>query len=151
MTIAIPVFQSWVSPNFSTAPELLVVQSDGRTVWSKVRVSMAKSSLVERRKRLLALGVDTLICGGMDRVTQDWFERRKVRLITNVVGDAQDVLSGIMNLRDRQVARRPGEKGVCRNTAGRPQCSGARAQIVSFEWLDRPAGRAIGTAGSRNR
>lgn len=107
MTIAIPVFQGWVSPYFATAPELLVVQSDGRTVWSKVRVSMAKSPLVERRKRLLALGVDTLICGGMDRATQNWFERRKVRLITNIVGDAQEVLSEIMGLRERQLAPAP--------------------------------------------
>lgn len=107
MTIAIPVFQMWVSPDFSTAPELLVVQTDGRTVWSKLRVPMAHSSLAERRKRLLALGVDTLICGGMDRATQSWFERRKVRLIPNVVGDAQEVLSGILGLLERQVVPAP--------------------------------------------
>ena len=54
-----------------------------------------------------ALGVDILICGGMDRVTQEWFERRKVRLITNIVGDVQEVLSGIMGLRERQVELAP--------------------------------------------
>ena len=107
MTIAIPVFRKRVSPNFSTAPELLVVQSDGQTIWSRVRVSVSQASLAERKKRLLALGVDTLVCGGIDRVTQNWFERRKVRLITNIVGDVQEVLSEVMGLRERQVARAP--------------------------------------------
>jgi len=107
MTIAIPVFRKRVSPNFSTAPELLVVQSDGHTIWSRMRISVSKASLAERKRRLLALGVDTLICGGMDRMTQNWFERRKVRLITNIVGDVQEVLSGIMGLREWQVDRAP--------------------------------------------
>jgi len=105
--IAIPVFRKRVSPNFSTAPEVLVVQSDGHTIWSRARVSLSRASLAERKKRLLALGVDTLICGGMDRVTQEWFERRKVRLITNIVGDVQEVLSEIMGLRERPVDRTP--------------------------------------------
>ena len=107
MTIAIPVFRGRVSPNFSTAPELLVVQSDGHTIWSRVRVSLSRASLAERKKRLLALGVDTLICGGMDRVTQEWFERRKVRLLINIVGDVSEVLSKIMGLQERQVDRAP--------------------------------------------
>lgn len=105
--IAIPVFRKRVSPNFSTAPEVLVVQSDGHTIWSRARVSLSRASLAERKKRLLALGVDTLICGGMDRVTQEWFERRKVRLITNIVGDVQEVLSEIMGLRERPVDPTP--------------------------------------------
>jgi predicted Fe-Mo cluster-binding NifX family protein len=105
MTIAIPVFRRRVSPNFSTAPEVLVVQSDGHTIWSRLRVSVAQASLDERKKRLLALGVDTLICGGMDRATQDWFERRKVHLLTNIVGDVQEVLSKVMGLRERKADR----------------------------------------------
>lgn len=107
MTIAIPVFRKWVSPNFSTAPELLVVQSDGRTIWSRVRVSLAKMPLAERKKQLLGLGVDTLICGGMDRATQTWFERRKVHLITNIMGDVQEALSEVMGLRERQAKHAP--------------------------------------------
>jgi len=107
MTIAIPVFRKRVSPNFSTAPELLVVQSDGHTIWSRLRVSLSRASLAERKKRLLALGVDTLVCGGIDRVTQNWFERRKVRLITNIMGDAEEVLSKILGLRERPVDPTP--------------------------------------------
>jgi predicted Fe-Mo cluster-binding NifX family protein len=107
MTIAIPVFRKRVSPNFSTAPELLIVQSDGHTVWSRVRISLSRASLTERKKQLLGLGVDTLICGGMDRATQEWFERRKVHLITNIMGDVQEVLSEVMRLRERQAKHAP--------------------------------------------
>lgn len=107
MTIAIPMFRRRVSPHFSTAPELLVVQSDGHTIWSRLRVSLRQASLVERKKRLLALGVDILICGGMDRATQEWFERRKVRLITNIMGDVEEVLSEILGLRERPVDPAP--------------------------------------------
>ena len=107
MTIAIPMFQRRVSPHFSTAPELLVVQSDGHTIWSRVRVSLLRVSPAERKKQLLGLGVDTIVCGGMDRATQEWFERRKVRLITNIVGDVQEVLSEILGLQARQVERAP--------------------------------------------
>jgi len=46
-----------------------------------------------------------LICGGMDRATQDWFERRKVHLLTNIVGDVQEVLSKVMGLRERKADR----------------------------------------------
>lgn len=96
MTVAIPLFGERVSLHFSIAPELLVVAVEGRNVVSRMRFPMGASSLAEKKSKIISLGVDTLVCGGIDRATQDRLQRRGIHVIANVSGEAEDVLSDLL-------------------------------------------------------
>ncbi|HOV84785.1 MAG TPA: hypothetical protein PLM79_00365 [Syntrophobacteraceae bacterium] len=81
MTIAIPLFMRRASPNFSTAPELLIVQVRDQQICVRAKLDLSFVSLLERRKKLLLLGVDILVCGGLDRGTLMWLEARGIRVM----------------------------------------------------------------------
>jgi predicted Fe-Mo cluster-binding NifX family protein len=107
MTIAMPLFGKRVSPHFSTAPELLVVLAEDQSVFSLMRFNFATTSLSEKKQKILSLGVDTLVCGGIDRATQGWLQKRGIHVIANVLGEAEAVLS---NLLGELQAKRAGGK-----------------------------------------
>lgn len=107
MTIAIPLFGERVSPHFSTAPELLVVLAQEQTICSRMRFHFATASLSEKKKRILSLGVETLVCGGIDRATCGWFEKRGIRVIPNAVGEADEILAERLGLLERPAGRKP--------------------------------------------
>jgi len=69
MTIAIPLFGRRVSHHFSTAPELLVVLAEDRRISSCMRFDFGTLSLEAQRQKILTLGVDTLVCGSIDKAT----------------------------------------------------------------------------------
>ncbi len=106
MIVAVPLFGKRISPHFSTAPELLVVQSLDQVIRSKMRFSLSKSSLSERRNKLLSLHVQILICGGIDKATREWLERRDICVIADAIGEAEDVLLKILELRGKGAKRK---------------------------------------------
>lgn len=96
MTIAIPLFGKRVSPHFSTAPELLVLLAEDRRISSSMRFDFATLSLAAKRQKILTLGVDTLVCGGIDRATQGWLQKRGIQVMANVQGEAEEVFSRLL-------------------------------------------------------
>jgi predicted Fe-Mo cluster-binding NifX family protein len=95
--IAVPLFGERVSPHFCTAPEMLVVLAEGTKVLSELRFDFTKISLSARRSRLLTLGVDTIICGGIAQANREWFERRGVKVIDNMRGNSREALLRSLN------------------------------------------------------
>ena len=97
MKVAIPLFENRVSPHFFTAPELLLVQIDGRTVYSTLKIHFENLSPSKKKAKIFALGPDTLLCGGIDGETRRWFERKGVRVMDNQMGDAMEILDRYLN------------------------------------------------------
>ena len=97
MKVAIPLFDNRVSPHFFTAPELLLVQIDSRIVCSSWKISLENLSPSKKKSRFLALGPDTLLCGGIDGETRRWFERKGVQVKDNQMGDAMEILDRYLN------------------------------------------------------
>ncbi|HBH86610.1 MAG TPA: hypothetical protein DDY17_03265 [Syntrophaceae bacterium] len=97
MKVAIPLFENRVSPHFFTAPELLLVQVDGGTVCSILKIPLEDRSPSLRKAKLLALAPDVLLCGGIDGETRRWFERKGVRVTDNQMGDAMEILGRHLN------------------------------------------------------
>ena len=73
MKVAIPMFKDRISPLFSTAPEALLVQTEGGRVWGSWKINLARLSPTERRVKFLGLGIEALFCGGIDEATRRWF------------------------------------------------------------------------------
>jgi predicted Fe-Mo cluster-binding NifX family protein len=97
MKIAVALFGKRVSPNFSTAPELLIlIAQEGNTPCSW-RAQMEGMSSRQRVLRLASMGVDIVVCGGIDRSTRTELERRGIRVVSDVQGDPMDVVGGLMS------------------------------------------------------
>jgi predicted Fe-Mo cluster-binding NifX family protein len=96
MNIAIPLFKDRVSPHFSTAPEILIVLVEKNNVYFVSRLNIAQLSGPERRKKIVSLGVDTILCGGIDGVSKEWFRLKGISVIENIMGDAMDALNDFL-------------------------------------------------------
>ena len=100
MKVAIPLFKDRISPHFSTAPEALLVQTEGGRVCATWKIDLARLSSAERRVKFLGLGIEALICGGIDRATRCWFERQGIRVEDNRMGNAMEMLNGHLNVKE---------------------------------------------------
>ena len=98
MKVVIPLFENRVSPHFHTAPALLLVQIDDRRACSTWKISLENLFPAQRKRQILALDPDTLLCGGIDVETRRWFERHGVRVQDNRMGDAMEMLEHYLNM-----------------------------------------------------
>ncbi len=92
MKVAIPLFENRVSPHFFTARDLLLVQVHAGSVCSSWRVSLGNMTAAARKTRLLALGPETMLCGGIDETTKNWLEKQGIHVLDNQMGDAMEIL-----------------------------------------------------------
>ncbi len=93
MKIAIPVFNSRISPRFDCAQEMLLVDiADGKIV-AQWKISIDGLSAIEKNRTMLNLGVDTLICGGIDHHSMQWLKYHDLLVYAWLSGDVQDILT----------------------------------------------------------
>lgn len=92
MKIAVPLFGERISPHFATAPEALLVQTEGGRVCATWRIDLAGLSAAERRAKFLGLGIETLLCGGIDELSRAWFEKKGVHVQENRMGNVRELL-----------------------------------------------------------
>ena len=96
MKIAIPLFDERVSPRFDCARSfLLAVAENGRAI-EREEIPAAVWSPLERVEVLKELGVDTLICGGIDEVSSRRLILRHVKIYSWVTGLAEEALQSLL-------------------------------------------------------
>ncbi|MEW5946171.1 MAG: DUF1847 domain-containing protein [bacterium] len=91
--IAMPLFGTRVAPRCRHSNETLFARISGGKVVTKKVVPTIESSVRQRVEMLLEMGVDTFVCGGIER---DFFESVSdagIQVIDNVAGEAGHVLS----------------------------------------------------------
>lgn len=119
MKIAIPTFRTRVSPRFDCAQEIAIVTvGEGR---HSERLELAASDWPphERIHRLLELGVDTVICGGIDRWSTMTLQSAGVTIYGWVAGEVEDALAALLNGDlDAEAAMQRGGGCRCRRFAG---------------------------------
>lgn len=96
MKIAVALFGDRISPNFSTAPELLILVAHGGATPCCWKADAQGKSLRQRTLQLLSMGVDVLVCGGIDRTTRNDLERRGIRVVSEARGNPLEALHGLM-------------------------------------------------------
>jgi predicted Fe-Mo cluster-binding NifX family protein len=93
MRIAIPIWQSRVSPVFDVAGRLLLVDvEDGRET-ARSEETLGETFLPGKAKRLKDLGVDVLICGAISRPLAMLASQAGVAVVPWVAGDIDEVLN----------------------------------------------------------
>ena len=136
MTIAIPVSQERISPVLDTAARLLLVtRRRGKEVGRKEYVfcPLPPEALA---RAVAALRVDVLLCAAISETLLRALERRRVRVVRHLCGDAEAVLHAFCCRRlAREAFRMPGcwgfhLPGACCRHPGRPyagKCGGKEA------------------------
>lgn len=92
MKVAIPIFGPRVSPRFDCAPQILVVTVENGAVIDRQDHSLQALGLWERLERIRALGIQALICGGIDGNSARLLGSHGIQLVPWVVGEAEEVL-----------------------------------------------------------
>lgn len=92
MKIAIPVFSNRVSPRFDVCPEIWIIELRNGEIEFEERLSMGSLTLQQRLDHLTSIGVDKLICGGIDNFCIDHLGARGIEVINNVSGEAKEAL-----------------------------------------------------------
>ena len=92
MIVAIPVFGARVSPRFDCAQSFLVVEVADGQVLNERHVAAVNWTHQERAEKLAELGVDTVICGGIDMHSARGLALRRIQVYCWVTGEADDAL-----------------------------------------------------------
>lgn len=119
MKIAIPLFGSRISPRFDVSPEIQIIRVEGGKVVLKENVPVAHLTLTQRLDQLTSIGVNKLICGGIDGFCLNQLGTKGIEVIHNVAGEAGEALNLFF-----KGALRPGF--CCNGKRGRGFCGWQR-------------------------
>jgi predicted Fe-Mo cluster-binding NifX family protein len=110
--IAIPVFQTRISPVLDACNRLLVVDIDNGKEIQRADVSLEKMSRGERTETISRWNVDTIICAGVSELMCSYIAGRGVHLICGIAGELEKIIDAyIHNRLDQECFLMPGKKG----------------------------------------
>jgi predicted Fe-Mo cluster-binding NifX family protein len=96
MKLALPVWQGRISPVFDVAGQLLLIElADGQEVAREER-PVEGTSVDERARKLVELGIETLICAGISQPLEAMLANRGIRVIARVCGGVEEVLAAFL-------------------------------------------------------
>ena len=96
MRVALPTWDSRVSPVFDVARRLLVVDVDRDTEIGRSKLDLEETRLAARASRVTALGVHVLICGAISWPLEAMLASAGVRVIPQTCGPVDDVLRAFL-------------------------------------------------------
>jgi predicted Fe-Mo cluster-binding NifX family protein len=124
MKVAIPQFESRVSPHFDFASKVLIATvEDGKAIKKELH-SLIDLNALRRSAFLQKQGVEVVICGGISNFSVRLLWGNGIKVVAMIAGEAEQVLdqflrgklnivtTPIPNLPD--TGRRPGRRGHCR-------------------------------------
>jgi len=97
MRVAVPVWQSRVSPVFDTARRLLIVDVENGREVHREEAPILGLSLADRVNRLVEFDVDVLLCGAISRPLAGMIAASGIRVIPWLRGDVNQVLRVFLN------------------------------------------------------
>jgi len=91
MEIAIPLFETRISPRFDCAPKALLVTVDieGKKIIETREVILKNNCITETINDLKSSGVSTVICGGVSNEMLNMLVANDIEVIPWVTGDAR--------------------------------------------------------------
>ena len=124
MRIAIPTFGTRVSPRFDCAQTVLLVQIEEGSRPETQQLDASGWAPHTRINKLLELGVEVLVCGGIDCWSAQSLQSADVAIFCGVTGEAQEALQAYLRgeLLATDSAAVDGESGFAR---GRRSAAGA--------------------------
>ena len=96
MRIAIPIWDTKVSPVLDTASRLLVVEIENRNEASRFEIYLDEQDLSRTCFRIQGMDVDTLICGAISRHFARMLKGSGINVIPEISGQAEEVLEAYL-------------------------------------------------------
>jgi len=96
MKIAIPLFNRRIAPRFDCAHDFLLAVAENGEVIEHEELPATRWTPLERVEKLKDLGVDIVICGGIDNVSARRLNFYRVRIYSWVTGRAEDALQSLI-------------------------------------------------------
>ena len=92
MRIAIPIFGPRVSPRFDCAPSLLLFRVENGKVVEQGEVSLSELAPWQRLGRVQELGIQIMICGGIDGYSARLLEAQQIQVFAWIAGEAEEAI-----------------------------------------------------------
>lgn len=99
MKIAIPVFHTKISPRFDQTQGFVFLQMEHSSIIAREKLTTKGWSVIAKMKQLVDLGVDTLICGGIDRASLQYLSFNGVKIYSWVTGEVEDAVACFLDNR----------------------------------------------------
>ena len=96
MRIAIPIWDTKVSPVLDTASRLLIVEIENRNEASRFEIYLDEQDLPRTCFRIQGMDVDTLICGAISRHFARMLKGSGINVIPEISGQAEEVLEAYL-------------------------------------------------------
>lgn len=96
MKIAIPIFGPRISPRFDYASFFLIVTVEDGKIIDRAEISVSDSDCWRRIEAIRELGVESLICGGIDENSARILGNHRIQLIPWIAGEVEDTLKNYL-------------------------------------------------------
>ena len=90
--IAVPLFKDRVSPYFGASSTFLLVETDGTTIHKETTWDLPGEGPMDIARRLTDLGVEKLICGGIQNQNKAWLMGKGIMVVDNQKGVAREIV-----------------------------------------------------------
>jgi predicted Fe-Mo cluster-binding NifX family protein len=94
--LAVATFGERVSPRFDCAQTFLLVTFHEGQYSRRQELSASGWGPGERLERLVALGVEAVVCGGIDLRSAEWLQAAGVKVYARRTGKVEDVLTSLV-------------------------------------------------------
>ena len=95
--IAVPLFNSRVSPRFDFAAKLLVVTITDGEITDRQEFSLVNLNPIKRTTLLCELQVQVMLCGGISCFAERFIKGHGIEVISLVQGEVEEVLALFIN------------------------------------------------------
>lgn len=95
--IAVPLFKERVAPHFGASSNILLVEMQGQVIVREATCDVEGEGAMEIARRLVELGVEKLICGGIQHRYKNWLVGRGVTVVENQKGPARGLIENLLD------------------------------------------------------
>lgn len=97
MKVALTVWDGRISPVFDVCREVLILTIESKTVVSRSSETLGPSEALLKIKRLMDLGVETLICGAISEPLHRELVSRGLEVLGFVAGEIDEVVRAFLS------------------------------------------------------
>jgi len=94
--IAIPLFKERVSPHFGSSSKFLLVETSESGICQEVTWDLDGESAMDMAQRLVALGVNKVVCGGIQYHYKNWLISKGITVVDNQKGVAREIIRKLL-------------------------------------------------------
>lgn len=96
MRIAVPLFGDRVSPHFGASSRFLLIVADAGEMVGRETLDSGLKGGWQLARHLLALKVNKLVCGGIQRHHKHWLQRNGIRVVDNQRGPVEALVTALI-------------------------------------------------------